>query len=164
MRALVLTGLALLGCATQSVEKRQEDPSVSPVIGAPDDFKTRPGQYDGYDVVQCGDRSCGGVVGTGRNWPPGMERGPEYPDDVYQKSFQSFRAELMAALRRVAPSVDISALSRRCGANDIETVVWLHSWRELDVALASAGRFLKARDLKEKISVCVMTYSPAVED
>jgi hypothetical protein len=164
MRGLVLTGLALLGCATQSVQGRQEDPGVVPVIGAPNDFKTRPGQYDGYEVVQCWDHSCGGIVGTGRNWPPGMERGAEFPDDVYQKSFQSFRAELMAALRRDAPSTDVSALSRKCGPDDIEAVVWLHSWRELDAALASAGHFLKARDLKEKISVCVMTYSPSVED
>jgi hypothetical protein len=92
-----------------------------------------------------------------------MERGPEYSDAVYQKSFQPFRAELTAALKPEVPSIDTSGLSRGCGA-DGETVFWLHSWRELDAALASAGRFLKARDLKEKISFCVMAYSPSVEE
>lgn len=94
----------------------------------------------------------------------GMERGPEFSDAVYQKSFQPFRAELTAALKPGVPSLDTSGLSRSCGTDGIETVFWLHNWRELDAALASAGRFLKARDLKEKISFCVMAYSPSVEE
>jgi hypothetical protein len=71
-RFFALIGIAMLGCATQSTEDwaREEHPKSIPVIGRPGDFKTLPGQYEGYDVVQCWDRSCGGIVGTGRNWPP----------------------------------------------------------------------------------------------
>jgi hypothetical protein len=166
-RGLVaVIGIGLLGCATQSPDDRAqpEHPKSIPVIGGPGDFKTRPGLYDGYEVVQCWDRSCGGILGTGRNWPPGMERDPKHSDAVYQQSFQTFRAELTAALKPDVPSLDTSGLSRSCGAAGIETVFWLHSWRELDAALASAGRFLKARDLKEMISFCVMPDSPLVND
>jgi len=165
MRELALIGLALVGCATQSVDDgpRQVPHSV-PVAGGPADFRTRPGRFEGYDVVQCWDRSCGGIVGTGRNWPPGMARGPEYSDAAYQKSFQRFRAELTAALKPGVSSIDSSGLSRKCGAEGAETVFWLHNWRELDSALASAGQFLKTRDLKDRISFCVMAYSPGVDD
>jgi hypothetical protein len=93
-----------------------------------------------------------------------MERGSGHSDSVYQKSFQSFRAALTAALKSDVRSLDTSALGRRCGADGIETVFSLHDWRELDAALASAGRFLKARDLKEKVSFCVIPYSPSVEE
>jgi hypothetical protein len=163
---VALVGIALLGCATQSREDwaREEHSKSIPVIGGPGDFKTLPGEYEGYDVVQCWDRSCGGIVGTGRNWPPGMERGSGHSDSVYQKSFQSFRSALTAALKPDVRSLDTSGLSRRCGADGIETVFWLHNWRELDAALASAGRFLKTRDLKEKVSFCVIPYSPSVDE
>ena len=167
MRGVVpVIGVALLGCATSSVEdrKRMEPARSIPVIGEPADFKPRPGQYDGYDVIPCWDHSCGGIVGSGRNWPRGMERDPGHADDVYQKSFQIFRTELTAAVKPDVPSLDTSGLSRSCASEGIETVLWLHDWRELDAALASAGRFLKGRDLKERISFCVQPYSPAVED
>ena len=165
MRGLALIGIAFFGCATQSIDDKPVETGTSiPVIGEPGDFKTRPGQSDGYEVILCRDRSCGGIVGTGRNWPPGMERSPGYSDPAYEKSFQSFRAVLTAALKPDVPSLDTSGLSGRCGSDGIETVFWLHNWKELDAALASGGRFLKAKDLKENISFCVMPYSPGVNE
>jgi hypothetical protein len=157
--------IALFGCATSSLDdERRTEPASTPVIGEPTDFKTRPGRYEGYDVIQCWEHSCSGIVGTGRKWPPGMERDPGHADGVYQRSFDIFRAELTAILKPDVPSLDSSGLSRSCGAEGIETVLWLHNWRELDAALASAGRFLKDRDLKERISFCVRSYSPSIED
>jgi hypothetical protein len=163
---VAVVGIALLGCATSSLDdrERREPARFVPVIGEPADFKTRPGSYQGYDVVQCWDTSCRGIVGTGRSWPPGMERHPGHDDAVYQRSFQTFRAELTAAVKPDVPSLDTSGLSRSCGSEGIETVLWLHNWRELDAALASAGRFLRGRDLKERVSFCVKPHSPSVED
>ncbi len=41
-------------------------------------------------------------------------------------------------------------------------MLWLHNWRELDSAVAIVGRFLGHRDLKEKVTLCISSYSEAV--
>jgi hypothetical protein len=159
--ALVL-GLLWGGCAAHSTPRRPENaPKFFPVVGTPSDFKTRPGTYEGYNVIACWDHACTGIIGSGSRWPPGMEREPGYSDATYQASFQTFRADLVSALKAEVTSYDTSGLSRRCGstADGIETVVWMHNWRELDAAVKAAGQFLNRRQLKERISICVSAHS-----
>jgi len=159
--ALVL-GLLWGGCAAHSTPRRPENaPKFFPVVGTPSDFKTRPGTYEGYNVIACWDHACTGIIGSGSRWPPGMEREPGYSDATYQASFQTFRADLVSALKAEVTSYDTSGLSRRCGstADGIETVVWMHNWRELDVAVRAAGQFLNRCQLKERISICVSAHS-----
>lgn len=162
--SLLVAGLLLrCACASDGGEPPSQTIATKSfaVVGTTQDFKTRPGSYRGYEVTRCLDTSCVRVLGTGKKWPPGMDRESGHLDSGYEQSFQRFRADLSGALGAIS-SVDTSGFSRSCGtvADWWETVVQLHDWRELDRAVEAVGGFLDRRGLKEGVTFCVRFHSP----
>lgn len=62
------------------------------VAGTRADAKLASGGHDGFRVdIDCSERDCFGIVGTGAHWYPGMERERINEDARFRAGFEKLR-------------------------------------------------------------------------
>lgn len=158
MRALAMAMVVACSASPHSRPAPDPRPAPRPENGSASDSKIAEGKYEGYEITRrCGVRGCVGVTGTGTQWWPGMERERIDEDARFRAGFEGFRVEAMQALEGTGVrTVHGSSLGGECTAFGL--IVELTSWRELDLAIMRIGELLRARDLREPVTLCVNNY------
>jgi hypothetical protein len=137
------------GCASKPVPADPLNPHYRPVAGSRADVRSQPGPRDGYLIETCTESHCLGVRGQGEAQIPGLHETPETEDG--RKNWQRFRAELRTTLQGIG-SLHSSGFGGACKGG---TVFWLWDWRQVDQAIEQVGTFLRGRNLKENVTLCV---------
>lgn len=112
---------------------------------------TRAGAQVGYSLeTVCREPDCFGVDGIGsQNAYPGANVSDE-PSRV--AAIKRWQAKVLTALEGVH-SIDLSADGQGCKRAGIE--IWMHSWLEVDDAIAKVGRLIVSEQSSDEITICV---------
>src|SRR5512133_1051874 len=139
--ALLLVILGL-GCESEANHLGAPYPWQWPfpsVAGAPGDVQTKPGVYDGYEVIKpCTDDCPYGVLGTGSKDVPGVKT-----DDVFGGIAQ-----------RVGSVSAWSASTVGCRA-PAGASIDLDDWQDVDALIEELGKMLKEYDWRLDVAICV---------
>lgn len=138
---LVLATLGL-GCESEANNLGAPYPWQWPlpsVAGAPSDVQTKPGVYDGYEVIApCSDDCQYGVLGTGSKDVPGVKTN-DVVWDIAQRvgSVSAWSASTVGCRAPAGASID------------------LDDWQDVDALIEEVGKASKTYDWRLDVAICV---------
>ena len=146
-RALLVAAAVAPACANRPPQSQKSQA----LLGTRADLRTSPGPHDGFAFeIDCREPDCVGVEGRGSR---ALYPGADVADEAARMSaLREAQADLERTVRGLR-SVDMTADGQGCRRSGL--ILWLHDWREADVAVARIGGWLKRDDLADEVTVCI---------